>query len=748
MLEDESGGAAVTPARVTAALIGAACLWIVAGSHSGAAANTGCGPTSASAAYRAHVAAALASRRDVWGDELLAQRNGPSLARARSYLQPLTWARGAHGRPLTATGVYYVPFAEPDPIRGAGSVALHVADGSQVIAQKVGGPSLDVFVGSSGRERFGSCRVRAGQASLADGYLPILETSYVDAAGARYRQESFAARVGGAPLASFVRVSVDARRAAGAVTVRFKPSDRSVVSYRVPRGAQRTLIVAWPTASLRSDDASYAMARQHVVDFWRSRLAAGTSISVPDVQVTNARRALLVQELELTWRYSVGNPYEEFSFPESVDDAEVMAEYGFGAVAESMLRTSLTRKPIPYPNWKRGERLIAVAEVYRLGADAAFVRQVTPVLRGYIVGLGRQIDRNANGLLDRERYSSDIPDSVYGLHSQAVVWQGLRAMAPVWAATGQPALAATCRRLAARLERGLRAAVADSERRLADGSLFVPVSLLDGERPYGTLTEATLGSYWNLVMPYALASGLFAPGSAQARGILDYMQRHGSRLLGLVRAGSYALYGRASPHSSGTDAVYGLNMARFLADNDQADQLALSLVGFLAAGMTRGTFVSGEAASVTPLAGTTDRAMYLPPNSASNAAVLETLRSMLVHETRDRAGQPYGLQLGFAALRSWLLPGKRIAVQNAPTSFGPVSFSITASARTLAISVSAPTRAHPRAFALRLRLPAGARLLGVTVDGRRWTPFDAKTGTIQLPRTGGALTLVARRSAA
>jgi hypothetical protein len=35
----------------------------------------------------------------------------------------------------------------------------------------------------------------------------------------------------------------------------------------------------------------------------------------------------LVQNLELTWRYSVGNAYGEFSFPESVDGAEVMAEY-------------------------------------------------------------------------------------------------------------------------------------------------------------------------------------------------------------------------------------------------------------------------------------------------------------------------------------------------------------------------------------------------------------------------------------
>ena len=56
--------------------------------------------------------------------------------------------------------------------------------------------------------------------------------------------------------------------------------------------------------------------------------------------------------------------------------------------------------------------------------------------------------------------------------------------------------------------------------------------------------------------------------------------------------------------------------------------------------MTPETFVSGEAASVTPLGNRYYRSMYLPPNSASNAAFLETLRLILVHET-DLRGNPF-----------------------------------------------------------------------------------------------------------
>ena len=122
--------------------------------------------------------------------------------------------------------------------------------------------------------------------------------------------------------------------------------------------------------------------------------------------------------------------------------------------------------------------------------------------------------------------------------------------------------------------------------------------------------------------------------------------------------------------------MYGLNVARFLADNDRPDQLVLSLYGMLGASMTPNTFVSGEAATVAPLRGASYRSMYMPPNTASNSAFLETLRLMLVHETRDLDGTPVGLDLAFATPRPWLASGKRIAVNAAPTSFGALTYEI------------------------------------------------------------------------
>ncbi len=745
-----------------------------------AGARVACTGGAPSGRYQRRVTNALRATRDIWGDRLLASKGGPTFEAAERYLPPLLLARAAGGRPLTDSGVHYVPFTQPLGARGGISVALHVADGSQVVSERAHGRRLTVAVGHRGSERYGSCLKRLAPPELADGYLPVLETQYADASGVRYRQESFASRVPEThSLVSFVRLYADATNSKDPLTrLRFTPSvtglssngvrlarrghtflvfspggsfTGSSLKYSVPRGTTRTVYVAWlvtPSSSrgLTMDEDTYDAARAAMTDYWEHRLAHGGTIEVPEPRVLDAERSLLIQELGLTWRYSIGNQYEQLSGPEGVDVARVMDEYGHGEVSRAILRTSLKKRPVGYakrrttnPNWRMGARLVGVAEHFRLTEDRAFVRHKTPILHRYVTTLGRQIRSNRNGLLDRERYSSDVPDAVYGLHSQAVVWQGLRAMSEVWGDLGYRSLATQSRRLAIRLGNGLHRVVRKSERRLPDGSVFIPVRLLEQVKAYRSLTASRAGSYWNLVAPYAFASGLIAPHSPQARAVLRYMLRHGSRLLGLVRAGAYALYGEPRYPTSGSDQVYGLNVARFLADNDESGQLVLSLYGQLAAAMTPGTFVSGESASIAPLRGSHSlyRTMYLPPNGASNAAFLETLRLMLVHETTARDGTPRGLELAFATPRAWLAAGQEIAVRGMATSFGRVSFTIEPTVDSVHVDLDVPAGVPLRTLRLRLRLPAGERISDVTMDDVPLQQFDSRTGTIELPPAGG-----------
>jgi hypothetical protein len=565
----------------------------------------------------------------------------------------------------------------------------------------------------------------------------------MDAAGNSYEQESFTWYLPGRQrLASFVRLTVHAHKR---VAVRVDVPGEETLTEAVPADTSRTLRVSWDLG--RSLDkisrATYDGARRAMIGYWRRRIAAAASVAVPESVVMNAWRAALVQNLTLAWRYSFGNPYEEFSYPEALDVAQVMAEWGLPNVSRSIVARSLTQPPSRYPNWKKGERLLAAAVHYRLFRERAVLTRITRVLRRYVAGFSEQIENDPHGLLRRERYSSDIHDPVYGLHSQAIAWQAMRAIAAAWADADKPSLARSAAATAADLERGLRRAIKASSKHLTDGSLFVPAALLDGERPYASLTEARLGSYWNLVVPYALASGLVRPNGAQANGIFRYMRLHGSRLLGLVRAGAYRLYGEGAFPRGGTDEVYGNNVARFLADNGEADQLVLSFYGQLALAMAPGTFVGGEAASIAPLGGDLLRSAYLPPNSAANGSFLTKLRLMLVHETRAADGEPDGLELAFFTPRAWLEPGKRVVVRRLPTTFGAVSFELVARARSVRATLQVPRRSLSR-LALRLRLPHGKRIVSVRVDGRSFSRFDGRSGTIDLAGRRGAVGVVAR----
>ncbi len=132
----------------------------------------------------------------------------------------------------------------------------------------------------------------------------------------------------------------------------------------------------------------------------------------------------------------------------------------------------------------------------------------------------------ARGRLLPEPLSTDLEghdvDSVPG---QIEAVEGLLAIARVWGTSGYPAHAARAGSLARSIDRPLRPAVARASARLRDGSLFVPDQLTTQQRPFDRLTSTRDGSYWNLVMPYAFASGWFPAHSRAAKGILHYLLR-------------------------------------------------------------------------------------------------------------------------------------------------------------------------------------------------------------------------------
>ncbi|MFN2627293.1 MAG: hypothetical protein ABR569_01495 [Gaiellaceae bacterium] len=727
-----------------------------------------CAPRMVASAYASSVGQAVRSGRDVWGARLLRARGGPTYAAARRFLTPLTRAVQWQGRPLTASGSYYMAFSYPFTPYGSTAFALHVADGSEIITRRVGGPSLQIYVGE-GTERYGSCPDRLQPVRLANGYLPILQTSYTDSRGVEYRQESFVGRAyglyGARSVISFVRLVVDARNSSSDATVRIVPwrllahsaPDRlasggqtrlivsdgaefvnGVVRYEVPAGEAQTIYLEWLNAPsraqyLHADAATYDNARSTVENFWQSQLDRGATLAVPEPAVQKAQLAVLTQLIAYGWRYSVGNPYEELSYAESLDAAEAATEYGYPAVAKSIIELSLQRirlRPLRFTAFRGAHILSTAATYYRLTRDRTFLRAATPQLASIVARIANR--QQPSGLLRPEPLSTDLGRDVESVPGQIEAVEALGAIGRVWDKTGYSAQATRAHTLALGIDRALRVAVARASSRLRDGSLFVPDQL--PQRPFGRLTASREGSYWNLIMPYAFGSGWIRPHSSAARGALRYLLQHGGRLLGLPRTYARTVYGAAP--GAGLAQVYNLGISRFLADNDQPDQLDLGLYGMLAAGMTADTFVSGEAVSVLPVRGAYERTMFMPPNSGANASFLGTLRELLIHERRGPLGAPAGLDLAFATPRAWLADGRKIEVDDAPTSFGKLTYSLVRSGSAVDGEFVLPPGSHAR---LRLRLPAGEHLVAVRV-GSTHVPAG-RSGTIALGNRAGRVLL-------
>lgn len=103
-------------------------------------------------------------------------------------------------------------------------------------------------------------------------------------------------------------------------------------------------------------------------------------------------------------------------------------------------------------------------------------------------------------------------------------------------------------------------------------------------------------------------------------------------------------------------------------------------------------------------------------------------RFMLVMEIKD------DLFLARGTPREWLQHGQRIAVNNAPSYFGPLSYSIQSYANEGKIEarVVPPNRSHPKALYLRLRHPEKAPIKQVTLNGRPWKRFDPEKEWIEI----------------
>jgi len=93
------------------------------------------------------------------------------------------------------------------------------------------------------------------------------------------------------------------------------------------------------------------------------------------------------------------------------------------------------------------------------------------------------------------------------------------------------------------------------------------------------------------------------------------------------------------------------------------------------------------------------------------ANLLRLMRDMLVREEGD------SLVLAGSCPRAWLATGERLSVSELPTHFGPVSYTLRASARKVRGSLDFRFHRDPGGIRMRLRRPEGEVPSRLRVDG-------------------------------
>ncbi len=727
--------------------------------------------TTASADPLPSLDAALASRQDVWGLAAMKQPDGPSYEFFKDLLPPLRYVNADFR-------FYPIVLSAPNSSHKARLVSNGGGINPRAVLKtwKEEGVPVSFCVGEN-EKPFGADLHRLKGPNYQSGYLPIVQLVYEDQ-GISYDEEVFASV--NSKLAAYGVVFArfnNATQRQGKISAHIqsptplKASDGALVydngtalvwfddqwqwdeakqtlSTRLARRQPAFLAMAAkpmpnipkdPADILKISSREYDREKARCVSEWQGFLDRGMQLEAPEPVVNNAWRSLLIGNQMLVQgdsaNYSWGNAYARLYEAECGDAVRAFLLWGMKAEARRMIPPLLdyARDKLEFHN--AGFKLQTLAHYYWLTRDAEFVKSKRARWERDVKRIveGREAQ---SGLAPRESYCGDIATLIYSLNANANGWRGLRDMSAILDDMGEHNEAQRLAEVAADYRQKILAAADKSERRDLHPA-FMPIALFGAEKPADPLTSTMVGSYWCLIAPYVLGSGVFNSDSDQQRSMIDFLQERGGIFMGMIR---FDQHSGLFANENAVDDLYSLRYANTLLRLDEPERALVSFYGKLAQGLTHDTFIGAEGTGLKPL-DEFGRAMYLPPNNAANANFLWTLRYLLVQDwDMDGDGKPDTLRLLFATPRSWLSDGQTIKISHAPTAFGEVSVTVKSRLKhgEVIAEVQPPQRESPRETLLRIRLPDGwqatsARIIKSAEHLQTASlPLDDK-GTIKLP---------------
>jgi hypothetical protein len=349
-------------------------------------------------------------------------------------------------------------------------------------------------------------------------------------------------------------------------------------------------------------------------------------------------------------------------------------------------------------------------------------------LTGDIATLAKHRDKiraTATLLSDLHDQSLALPESDRGhglihgwnesdacLHPDPTIWwkpywansafaiRGWREIAAIWPSIGGTATDATdwstrAARLQQHLEKRVRASIRHDLKPPYLGPLPGVTDTFREALTHGKESEQGWPhrAYAELLQPGVLPTDLEAL-------VVDCLRGHGGTTLGVV-----ANIGRPNAGNRDILGFISYGYAEALLRLDRIEEYLLFLYAHRFHAHTRGSWMAGEVSGING-----DLALFCIP---AQLTIPKLIRWMLVYEEADAER----LHLAKAIPTRWLLSGKTIGIDNAPTRWGAAGFSLRlASDGHVEGEVRLPAR-QPRETLLRLRLPVEKKIRHLRTEG-------------------------------
>lgn len=435
-------------------------------------------------------------------------------------------------------------------------------------------------------------------------------------------------------------------------------------------------------------------------DRWRKLIAKIDRFELPDKRVADMLRAscswalLNTDTVEGHPRVHDGSGFYDIVFGYSMSlHNNALDLYGLKEEAERRFASQLARQgpdgayvqECGLPD--QGSLLWGLGQHYLLTRDKEWLRKVADQYRRgceWVIRQRGSAPREGlmRGLIKFRPYN-DHPEPVFNYFGNSYCCLGLEVAAQAFADIGMTSESEHFAREGAAFRKdildSMRSAVIEH-----DGVEMLPMEP-DTHRLL-KLSNYRGGDYYGLVASTLLETGFLPAHSREARLITDLIEQRKGLVLGMCEF----MEGIDHAYTYG----YWLNQQKL----GEVEKVLLGLWGSLAYGMSRDTYSPVEV-TYPPLG----ENHYTLPHTYSCTQQLRLVRNMLVLENGDT------LNLAQAIPTDWTAPGKVVKVKDAPTRFGPVSYTLTGlQDGSVRVTLVPPARSAPRQIEIRLRRPGGA----------------------------------------